>query len=110
MQISRTAHLEQSAFERLRKGWTIAGKSTTVAPIIVELLWNSCRQEDVAHLLSASMPAVLSAIGADFVALAQSRDGRWVSVAEAGAGRPLAADLLADVLDRETAAGDMACA
>jgi Nif-specific regulatory protein len=105
MQISRTAHLDHSAFERLRRGWSIAGKSITVAPVIVELLWNSYRQEEL-PLISASMPAVLSAIGADFVALVLSREGRWLNQAEAGARRPLPTTLLADVLDREAAAGD----
>ena len=106
MQISRTTHEDHFAFERLRKGWAIAGKPATVASVIIELLWNSYRQKDVAPLLSASIPAILSAVGADFVALALSREGRWVIEAEAGVRRPLPADLLAEALDREDAASD----
>jgi Nif-specific regulatory protein len=108
MQNPRAAHEDQSAFERLRKGWvaSLAGKPTSVAPAIVELLWKSCRDRDIARLLAQWLPTISAAIGADYVALVLSREGRWVIEAEAGACRPLPADLLADVLDRETAAGD----
>jgi Nif-specific regulatory protein len=76
------------------------------AKTALEILWKSCSTEDIAPLLVQSLAAILSAIGADFIALVQLREGRWMTDGETGARRPLPTDLLAEVLDRETAAAE----
>jgi transcriptional regulator with GAF, ATPase, and Fis domain len=102
MPVPRTLQEDQAEFQRLRTGSIAAGagKPTAAFPAVVELLWNSARQQDTSALLSDSLPAILSAFGADFIALVRSRDART------GERRPLPQDLLAEVLDREAAAGD----
>src|SRR5687767_4774432 len=108
MPVPRTLHEDQTEFQRLRTGSIAAGagKPTAAFPAVVELLWKSARQQDTSALLAESLPAIVSAIGADFAALVRSRDARWSIEAETGARRPLPQDLLAEVLDREAAAGD----
>ena len=55
-----------------------------------------------------ALPLLQQATGADFAALVSSEGGHWTAVAKTGVGRPLPIALLADVLDRESAAAESA--
>jgi len=67
------------------------------------LLWQGTRADDPAKYLHAVLPAISAAAGADYAALATAAAGHWRLDAEAGLQQSLPADLLAEVLDRETA-------
>ena len=57
-------------------------------------------------LLGWALPAIGALLGADDVALAGFGTGRWLTFAASGTERQLPLDLLANVLDRETALAD----
>jgi len=75
----------------------------SLAPLAAELLWRAGRTEGPSEYLADVLPAIAAAAGGDFAALAAASAGRWTAVCQAGASHPLPHDLLADVLDRETA-------
>ena len=79
-------------------------------PVAVELCCRANHATDRSEYLSGVLPTILAATGASYVAFVQASAGRWNTVAGAGVARPLPEDLLADVLDRETAgvSGDWA--
>jgi len=52
--------------------------------------------------LAVALPFVSSSVGGDYAAVAAAASGRWSLVAEAGQGRSLPIELLAEVLDRDT--------
>jgi len=81
--------------------------------------------ETEAYLLGWALPAIGASLGADYVAVVGPAAGRWTALAESGVARsagilpakggrdgrapsesPLPVDLLANVLDRETAQAD----
>ncbi len=72
-----------------------------LAGLAAELLWRATRAENANVFLGQALPTIAVAIGADYIALAAPAAGRWPAVAESGAAKPLPANLLADVLDRE---------
>ena len=74
-----------------------------LAPVATELLYRAARADDQGVYLAAALPAVVAAAEADYVALAVAAAGEWAVAAEAGSPRALPVDLLADVLDRESA-------
>ena len=74
-----------------------------LAASAAELLWKATRAEDIALLLREALPAIAAVVDADYVVVAISAAGRWSVVAESGAAKPLPVDLLAEVLDRESA-------
>ncbi len=72
-----------------------------LAAPLLELLWKSCRRDDLAELIRESLSLVLPTLSADYVALVRSDRGAWPVDAEAGARRNPPSDLLSEVLDRE---------
>ncbi len=82
------------------------GDHPQLASLASELLWRASKAEDSTGYLNAGLPAILSAVGGDFIALAAARRGQWTAIAQAGGGRPLPAELLAEVLDREAPGAD----
>ncbi len=75
-----------------------------LAAVAADLLWRSSQQNRVDEFLAAALPLVIQATGADFAALVSSDSGHWSTIAKLGHVRPLPIGLLADVLDRESAA------
>ncbi|HEX4143049.1 MAG TPA: sigma-54-dependent Fis family transcriptional regulator [Pirellulales bacterium] len=75
-----------------------------LASIAADLLWRASQQHRVDEFLATALPLVIQATGADFAALVSSDSGHWSTVARLGHLRPLPIGLLADVLDRESAA------
>ena len=72
------------------------------------LLWHATEAESFEGLAGWAVAGIASALGADYVALATPVEGRWATLAESGVARTLPGDLLANVLDRDTALADMA--
>ena len=75
-----------------------------LATIAADLLWRSSQLHQVDEFLAQTLPLVIGATGADFAALVSTESGHWTTVAKLGPTRPLPVGLLADVLDRESAA------
>ncbi len=76
--------------------------NAALAPTVTDLLWRSGRVDDQAGLLTAVLPAIAEAAGADFTALVATDAGRWIALGEAGRPQSLPDDLLGEVLDRES--------
>jgi Nif-specific regulatory protein len=68
-----------------------------------ELLWLSGQATEPAAYLADALPIISSAVGATFAAVVTSSGGKWVVIAETGPRQALPSDLLAEVLDRESA-------
>jgi transcriptional regulator with GAF, ATPase, and Fis domain len=79
-------------------------------PVVAELLWKAAHAEDATAFLNQILPAVFAQSGGDYAVVAAPVAGRWTVVGEAGTGRSLPLELLAEVLDRRAArnAGDWA--
>jgi len=67
------------------------------------LLSLSAEHDEPADFLDQALPAMLAAVGADYVSVVRGERGRWDVVAQAGPRRDLPYDLLGEVLDREMA-------
>ncbi|MCH5375863.1 MAG: sigma-54-dependent Fis family transcriptional regulator [Planctomycetes bacterium] len=67
------------------------------------LLELSASHEEPAEFLDEALPALLAAVGADYVAVLRGERGRWEIISEAGLESELPYDLLGEVLDREIA-------
>ena len=89
-------HVEQPAADRLQL-------PPQLSALAAELLWKSIRAESANAFATQILPTIAAAINADYAALAASAAGRWSVVGESGVAKPLPVELLADVLDRETA-------
>src|SRR5215211_4906531 len=74
-----------------------------LAAVAVELLWAANRAASVPAFLNQGVSLIAQTVGADFAAVAVAQQGTWSVAAKAGVSRPLRLDLLASVLDRETA-------
>ncbi len=74
------------------------------AAVAAELLWQVPHAADPITYLGTVLPVMLSAVGGDFVALAEAVEGRWSAIAQSGNRRSLPGQLLADSLDRESPA------
>ncbi|MHC4178169.1 MAG: hypothetical protein ACYSWU_11720, partial [Planctomycetota bacterium] len=74
-----------------------------LVPVATELFDRASRANDPDAYLAAALPAIAKAAGADYVALAVAAAGKWAVSAEAGSPQHLPVDLLAEVLDRESA-------
>src|SRR5688572_28894117 len=104
MPISSTPHDDQTEIARLRQAafaTNSVGKQPAHVSALLEVLWQSCQRDDVATLLREALPSVLTAIEADYVAVAWSDAARWSIEGEAGKRQPLPKELLAEVLNRE---------
>ena len=87
------------------QGTTVTwGNLAAVVPADAEILWKASHAADPTTLLEGVLPVILASARADYGALAVASAGRWVTLAEAGSGRSLPVELLADVADREVAA------
>lgn len=82
----------------------------TLLALAADLLQQAAVAEDIDALAQSALPAVAAAIGADYVALTAPAAGRWSVITDWGTTKVLPIDLLADVLDRETAKADAAWA
>jgi transcriptional regulator with GAF, ATPase, and Fis domain len=87
---------EPNAVERLRG-------HPALVPLATELLFRANHADDPGAYLAGVVHAVARAAQADYAALAVTSAGRWSVSAEFGSPHPLPVDLLADVLDRESA-------
>ncbi len=74
-----------------------------LVPVAAELLCGSSGAGDPSAYLAAALPTVAEAADADYAALASAAAGQWTVSAEAGSPQTLPVDLLAEVLDRESA-------
>jgi len=72
-------------------------------PVATELLSGASRADEPSGYLAGGLHAVAKAARADYAALAVAAGGRWTVAAESGTPRPLPVDLLAEILDRESA-------
>jgi transcriptional regulator with GAF, ATPase, and Fis domain len=70
--------------------------------VVAELLWKSAHAEDATAFLNQVLPAIFAQAGGDYALIAAPLAGRWTVVGEAGAGRSLPLELLAEVLDRQS--------
>ena len=86
--------IDQSSLDRLRADPPLAIAAT-------ELLWRASRAPDSAAYLADALPTVLLAAGGSFVAIVEGCEGRWNSLAEAGARQRLPGELLAEIMDRD---------
>lgn len=77
----------------------------TLDSVALELLEAGYRHQDVSTFLKDVLHSVASAASAECAVVAALRSGRWTALAESGSRRPLPADLLSEVLDREAALG-----
>jgi transcriptional regulator with GAF, ATPase, and Fis domain len=69
-----------------------------------DLLWQATQADSPEAFLGWAMPAIASAVAADYAGVVTIAAGRWINVANTGGDNPaLPTDLLADVLDREAA-------
>jgi Nif-specific regulatory protein len=72
-------------------------------PIVAELLWKAAHAEDATAFLNQILPAIFAQAGGDYSFVAAPIAGRWTVVGEAGTGRSLPLELLAEVLDCQAA-------
>ncbi len=80
-------------------------RAPALAPLAAELFWCAQAAAEPAAFLTAVLPLLLSATGADFAAPVSTDSGQWTPLARLGPARPLPVGLLADVLDRENGGG-----
>jgi Nif-specific regulatory protein len=66
-----------------------------------ELLWAAQNLDDPKSWLDSALPALLAALGGDYVALVSGTGGRWTVSADVGRVSNVPAELLAEALDRE---------
>ena len=108
MSNSKVSYNEPFEFDRIKKfavSVSNAGAPETHTPLL-ELLWNSCRPHDVSGFLGEALHVIQTAVRADYIALAKADAARWTIEADSGARQNLPLGLLAEVLDRETAAAE----
>ncbi len=72
-------------------------------PVVAELLWKAAHAEDATAFLNQILPAIFAQAGGDYAFVAAPLAGQWTVIGEAGTGRSLPLELLADVLDRQAA-------
>ncbi len=76
----------------------------SLAVVASELLWQANRAPSVPEYLARALPSISMAAGGAFIAVASTAEGKWTCLAEVGSRQALPVDLLAEALDRETAA------
>ncbi len=75
-----------------------------LAALSADLLWRANGSDTALGFLTQSLPLVLQSAAADFVSALALESGTWHVLAEFGPPRRLPSGLLADALDRESAA------
>lgn len=73
----------------------------SVAPAAAQILWHASQTDDSPTYLAVALPVLSASAGGDAIALVAAQAGQWTPLAWAGTPRPLPADLLAEVMDRE---------
>jgi transcriptional regulator with GAF, ATPase, and Fis domain len=68
----------------------------------LELFAVASQEDEADQWLGTALASIATDLVADYVALVGADRGRWNALAETGSDQPLPADLLAEVLDRET--------
>ena len=96
---SKTQHSENPP----AGNWPVEANDPARSSLGSDLLSQAIQAETLEAFLGKTLPAIAAAMDAKYAALAVPVAGRWVTVAEWGAREPLPIDLLANVLDRETA-------
>ncbi len=81
-----------------------------LVPVAAALLCRAAEAEQPDAYLASALPMVLAAAEADYAALAVAAAGAWSVSAQAGSPQTLPLDLLAEVLDRESACAQRAWA
>ncbi|MGA2059582.1 MAG: sigma-54-dependent Fis family transcriptional regulator [Thermoguttaceae bacterium] len=71
--------------------------------VVTELLWKAAHADDATIFLNHILPAIFAQAGGDYAFVAAPIAGRWTVIGEAGTGRSLPLELLAEVLDRQAA-------
>ena len=71
--------------------------------VVAELLWKATHADDATIFLNHILPAIFAQLGGDYAFVAAPIAGRWTVIGEAGTGRSLPLELLAEVLDRQAA-------
>jgi transcriptional regulator with GAF, ATPase, and Fis domain len=94
--MSSPVTMDRRELERLRENPSLGAAAA-------EVLWASQQAADPATYLTAALPVVSAAAGAMFAAVASSVGGKWTPLAETGTRQSLPHDLLAEVLDQESA-------
>jgi Nif-specific regulatory protein len=79
------------------------GGSSALVGLAAELLAEANRAEEPADWASSALAKIAKTVSADYAALVAADGGRWSVVAEFGPARSLPIELLAEVLDRESA-------
>ena len=75
-----------------------------MARVAARILSSGVEASQLADFWTMVLPVLMPAARGDFVVLAAPAAGKWIALAKAGSPQTLPADLLADVLDRETGA------
>src|SRR3972149_2124098 len=66
----------------------------------MELLWKATHADEQGSFLNNVLPAIFAQAGGDYAVVAVPVAGRWTVIGEAGSGRSLPLELLAEVWDR----------
>ncbi|MGA2068139.1 MAG: sigma-54-dependent Fis family transcriptional regulator [Thermoguttaceae bacterium] len=80
------------------------GGQTAVVAAAIDLLRTATEAAEPSRWLSAGLARVIADVAADYAAVVSAGAGRWGVVCESGVARSLPIELLAEVLNRETAA------
>ncbi len=78
-------------------------KQPLLWPVVAELLWKAAHAEDPTTFLNQILPAIFAQAVGDYACVAAPIAGHWTVIGEAGTGRSLPLELLAEVLDSQTA-------
>ncbi len=71
--------------------------------VVAELLWKAAHANDATIFLNHILPTIFAQAGGDYAVVAAPIAGRWTVIGEAGTGRSLPLELLAEALDRQAA-------
>jgi transcriptional regulator with GAF, ATPase, and Fis domain len=71
--------------------------------LVAEILWKAAHADDATAFLNQILPAIFAQARGDYAFVATPIAGHWTVIGEAGTGRSLPLELLAEVLDNRTA-------
>ncbi len=75
------------------------GNQSRLWPVAAEILERACEGVDQKAFLAQMLPLILAQSGGDFGVIAMPQEGKWTVLGEAGTGRALPFELLAEALD-----------